>query len=392
MVALPQTNRTPSQQTKPETSRRRSGPISNDSSKTGDCPSKVKPTDDAQRDLDIEELENEIKRLKNNEKQLEEEFQGLKKRTNEVKRKLEQREEDRVHWRRVTKRLTVSQKFLSTADSLSQGEVVQAMEALNEEIFQLTSIMGDNIQMEEKIAPQEKQIKIFGNRLAPFLKRDFVMELIAPKQLEDTLALQIGWQAILVRWCSDVIRRWALGDNEEVNEEIVRIYKGIAAQNGQAVAGRWRTIAHGAMHNASPVDSALLVDFVIKGLVALPVLCGYVRSKEEDAELSKAFQPRIGSLLEKCLNFRKMVGEGFTSVDVEPYLCESGKQYNPLFADLEYESKESAENQGVIACTVCLGLLGTRRSKDEKGVVVEKQEPMLKPKVVLQKTLVEIIS
>ncbi len=146
------------------------------------------------------------------------------------------------------------------------------------------------------------------------------------------------------------------------------------------------------MHSTSPVDSALLVNFVIKGLIALPVLCGYVRSKEEDDELCKAFQPRIRSLLEKCLSFRKMVGEGFTSVDLEPYSYESGDQYDPKFADLEYETGEPAEKQSTIACTVCLGLFAIRRTKNEKGIVVETKVPTLKPKVILQKTLVEIIS
>lgn len=145
------------------------------------------------------------------------------------------------------------------------------------------------------------------------------------------------------------------------------------------------------MRSASPVDPALLVNFVIKGLVALPVLCGYVRSKKEDDELHKAFQPRIESLLEKCVNFRKMVGEGFASVDIEPYLVDPGEQYDPKFAGLEYESEESGEKPGVIACTLSLGLFATRRTKDQKGVI-ETKDSVLKPKVVLQKTLVEIIS
>ncbi len=146
------------------------------------------------------------------------------------------------------------------------------------------------------------------------------------------------------------------------------------------------------MRNSFPVDSANLVELVIKALVAIPILCGYIRTKGEYEDLYKAFRPRVGQLLDKCLNFRKMVGEGFTSVDIGPYLYDPGEQYSPEFADLEYGEEESAGRRGAIAFTLGLGLARVSKSGDEEGNIRESREPILKPKVILQETLLEIIS
>lgn len=87
-----------------------------------------------------------------------------------------------------------------------------------------------------------------------------------------------------------------------------------------------------------------------------------------------------------------MVGEGFTSVDIEPHGFDPGDQFNPQRADLDYEDEESTERKGIIACTLCLGLSKSSKSKNEEGDIVVRREPILKPKVILQDTLLGIIS
>jgi hypothetical protein len=123
--------------------------------------------------------------------------------------------------------------------------------------------------------------------------------------------------------------------------------------------------------------------------------CGYILSQKRQEELLNAFKQRIGPLVDKCLRFRKMVGEEITSTDIQPYLCDSGQVYDPEWTDLEYEDEKEGgmgQKQGVIACSLGLGLYSCHKLDTPKGKVTEIKEPILKPKVILQDTLKEIIS
>jgi hypothetical protein len=57
-----------------------------------------------------------------------------------LEKRIEERGNRQDEPERITKELAVVQRFLSTANSLSQAEVVRALEALNKKIFWLTSI------------------------------------------------------------------------------------------------------------------------------------------------------------------------------------------------------------------------------------------------------------
>ena len=139
--------------------------------------------------------------------------------------------------------------------------------------------------------------------------------------------------------------------------------------------------------NDVPSDTRVKIsNTVIRALAALPVLCGYIALQQVHSELATEFERRIGPLLDKCLKLRKMIGEDITSVDIRPYFVSSGDAYNPLLTDLEYENEQ--ERRGIVACPLGLGLYLT--TKDSK--FVEGRERVLKPKVILQETLKEIIA
>jgi hypothetical protein len=136
-----------------------------------------------------------------------------------------------------------------------------------------------------------------------------------------------------------------------------------------------------------------LIHMVIPTLLALPALCGYVSSKKQHQDLGNAFLQRIKHLLDKCLKLRKTVGEELTSADIQPYLIASGNGYDPVCADLEYEDERNATagNEGkTVACSLGVGLYCIRQKQSSGGRFLEEREPILKPKVVLQRTLMEI--
>ncbi|KAF7782864.1 hypothetical protein Agabi119p4_2240 [Agaricus bisporus var. burnettii] len=341
------------------------------------------------RDPELEELETQVKRLQ-------EEEEGLNTRLHELESELgdtKWKQENEVkEYERITKELAVAQKFLSTADSLSQADVVQAAESLNEEIFQLTSILADQIQLGDKELRADYQAR-FRQKISAL--GPAFLDGIIPLELDDPLAIQIGWQAILASWCCDIVQAWVLRGlgKQGINKVIDDAYQGVTTQSGQAIGGRWRSMLLQVADEVPPDTREELVQLVIPALIALPVVCGYINSQKPHEDLGNAFHQRIGHLLDKCLNLRKKVGEEFTSADIRPYLIASGDVYDPERADLEYEDERNAapNNEGeIIACSLGVGLYCTRSKQSSDGRFLGIREPILKPKAVLQRTLKEI--
>ncbi|KAF5354847.1 hypothetical protein D9756_005588 [Leucocoprinus leucothites] len=345
-------------------------------------------------DPELEKLRSDVEQARTNERTLFENVKGLDTDIEKVQQRLNERVNRREELERVTKELAVAQRFLSTADSLSQAEVVRALEALNEEIFQLTSIIADKVQVTERHLQEGDRLDMFRSRVLSVGALGAFLEVVEPKHLEDSLGIQIGWQAMLVQWCCTVIQAWVVGV-DELSRDLNDMYASVISQNDKAVAGRWRALCYGGSSDVSSEARGKLPENVVRALVALPVLCGYISSREIHTDLAKEFEQRIGPLLDKCLKFRKMIGEGITSTDIRPYFVASGQSYDPSIAELEYEDDgddTGKEKQGIIACSLGMGLYCTRTSRGDDGRFVESREPILKPKVILQETLREIIA
>lgn len=136
------------------------------------------------------------------------------------------------------------------------------------------------------------------------------------------------------------------------------------------------------------------MDSISRVLVDLPILCGYIFFQADCDDIYQAFEQRIGPLFDKCLKFRKMVGEGITSTDIRPYYFSPGENYDPGYADLEYEDGKRAVlevEQNVIACSLSLGLYCTHSSRNQDGSFEESGESILQPKVILEDTLKGVI-
>jgi hypothetical protein len=171
----------------------------------------------------------------------------------------------------------------------------------------------------------------------------------------------------------------------------------------QAVAGRWRSLSLSVIHDPSSEVRESLLDDIIRPLVALPVICGYILTQQSYDELSNAFFERLPTLLDKCLKFRRTIGEGITSADVRTCIINSGEGYDFTKADLEYEDEKDgvppSQKKGIVACSLGLGLFYDRAEVEVQGgegndqtVRTRRREVISKPKVILVDTLKEIIS
>ncbi|KAJ3568181.1 hypothetical protein NP233_g5881 [Leucocoprinus birnbaumii] len=241
----------------------------------------------SERDLKLEQQKDHILWLLKAERDLVDRCKELDDEIQEMRGKLERRNIQRKELKGITEELAVAQRFLSTADSLSQAEVVRAMEALNEEIFQLTSIAADKIQIQDQQYPTE----------------------------------------------------------EELDAEVDPRYRRIWSQNDQAVAGRWRSITSQSTDDPPPEVQERLLDKCVRALTALPVLCGYIHDQKSYEELLNDFYERLKPLLEKCLRFRRTLKEEIVSMDVRPFFVDSGETHNPSRSDLEYEDGDQPKEE-----------------------------------------------
>lgn len=181
-------------------------------------------------DPEHEKLQSDIEKADEDERKLQDKVRELNAEIAKMEQRLNQRASRREESERVTKELAVAQRFLSTADSLSQAEVVRATEALNEEIFQLTSIVADKVQVTEKHHQEPERQEMFRQRVLLVGPLAEFLQVVEHQHLEDSLAIQIGWQAILVQWCSAIIQAW-FPANLQLSKDLNELYLNIASQS-----------------------------------------------------------------------------------------------------------------------------------------------------------------
>ncbi|KAF7782861.1 hypothetical protein Agabi119p4_2237 [Agaricus bisporus var. burnettii] len=344
----------------------------------------------------IIQLESDVQDLRNARKELDARYSEIQFEIRAVKDRLDERDLRRQELKGITEELNIAQRFLSTADGLSQTEVVRAMESLNEEIFQLTSIVADQLSVKERRIPDSRFAKSILKQ-SPLLKTmDPYFEIIMSVSLDDPLAIQLGWQTILVQVCFHIISAWEVEDlfcgTGELHNTLQNMYEGIQSENDHAVSGRWRSVVYGATNDISSKGQDAIIDRIVSILADLPVFCGYVFTQEQFDKILTSFRERIDPLFDKCLQVRKMIGKDITSTDIRPYFVEPGRKYDSnLPADLEHEDEKEESLKGqdeIIACSVSLGLYCILESRGD----IQSKESIMKPKVILQRTLKEIIS
>ncbi|KAJ2935087.1 hypothetical protein H1R20_g2031, partial [Candolleomyces eurysporus] len=321
------------------------------------------------------------------------------------------------------KELKGAQVFPARADTLSVTDVVQKVNTLNKEIFQMAAFLGEML-VYEVIDPDEdrqehRQAVIqstyetargpLGERLASTLAHESMNN---PKEESNPLLVQIAMQTALTNWCGKFGCRWTSYqrvDNEsasEVEEDqpkesgnkpgilkqleydrfISELYDSIRGHEDQAVAGRWRSLtkAHLPFSTTGWGHSLMLA---IRSIMAV---AGWsTRSTEEMAQIEK----RLTSIFTPLLELRKATGEDVTSEDLEISFIKPGQTFDPAYmedayADSRSSSKNKKSSPEVVISTSGLGLVVKRL---KAGGVQRQLEILSMPKVVLEKTIKEVL-
>lgn len=190
------------------------------------------------------ELQLHLRQIRQLDLQSKSESRELRKEISHLDKKLKDREGQRRKLREISKELELAQKFLSTADSLSQADAVREMERLNEEILQLTSIMAyEYLQIGEKKLPTKKGQGFLLRRSPLIRKLGGSLDLIMAENLVDTSAIQIGWQSILVHWCCNLIQEWVLEHMDfDFDSCFLNMYQYISSKSKSRFLPRYRKL------------------------------------------------------------------------------------------------------------------------------------------------------
>ncbi|KAJ2926516.1 hypothetical protein H1R20_g10574, partial [Candolleomyces eurysporus] len=315
------------------------------------------------------------------------------------------------------------QPFLTKADTLSVNDVVQKVNALNEEIFQIAAYLGEMLiygvlapdtdrQEHRRMAIQaayEWSVNTLGETLTNVLAQESMNE---PKEESNTLLVQIVMQIALTNWCGAFGRRWTSyqrvdelaseakegqpkesgsksGISKQVEHDrlISELYNNIRDHEDQSIAGRWRSLTRAYLpFSTNGWDHSLMLT-----ICSIMSVAGWATRLEEGfVQIEK----RLCSIFKPLLDLRKAIGEDVISTDLKISIISPGQAFNPSYMEDAYSdgrssSKSTKSAPEAVVSTSGLGLQRLVVKKLKAGGVQKQAEIVSMPKVVLEKTIKE---
>lgn len=112
-----------------------------------------------------------------------------------------------------TQELKGAQAFVTKADSYSGADVIALVKSLNEEIFQLSAFMTDDLPMSGDVPPTGDEHMIEEKNLGQYLGARLCIALVSMVHADDPTALQFALQCFLARASKHIIGTWTVDDS-----------------------------------------------------------------------------------------------------------------------------------------------------------------------------------
>ncbi|CAA7260313.1 unnamed protein product [Cyclocybe aegerita] len=284
------------------------------------------------------------------------------------------------------KELISAQTFLSTADNISVSEVISKIAALNEEVFQISAFLGDClICRHEPPTPEQDLQEIFetlqrrlGTEIAFALSQQPHTEEKEPNRLLAQMVLQIN----LVKFCFRKIRAWH--SDGELHHLLGDIFHGIRSSQQQAVSGRWRALTRSEIEFSSETWENEVMASISK-------IFAVARWDFPGPDQRTSFQRQLSTLFNAIKEIRLVLGQQFTSADLEVRIPRTDMVYDPTLLDEAYSDGRASEREAraeEVAGTIEMGLVKVQPLQGSERL---QEEILLKPKVLLGPTLREAL-
>ncbi|KAF6748626.1 hypothetical protein DFP72DRAFT_915732 [Ephemerocybe angulata] len=277
--------------------------------------------------------------------------------------------------------LNAAQAFVTTADSVSVAEVIQLVERLNDDVYQIAAAMGNaaldahgtpSAPQQDVEAAQKMVVSRWGESVVARLCADVQGEA------ESTLLFESLVQHALVDLCAGILRSIALG-HPEAEKYMRGVWDSIRKSTDHAVAKNWLSITTKNSALKSPLRSSSATSLLQNLFITATGSALYPAGLEE----------KLSLLVKSAVHVREVVNTGVLSALIDFVTPSRGSIYDPARMADAYEvhpkarSRVGGSRQEKIICTTGLGV----SCLPLKGAANRCPELVLKPKVLLASTL-----
>ena len=261
----------------------------------------------------------------------------------------------------------------SQADALSISEVSEKVDALNEEIFQAAATLADalihkrhGVSQTELDAATSMSQEMVGEKITNIL----ITQSQKPEPEVNLLLVQVVLQIVMIKFCVSKIQSWYPGDSviggflSAMYSEILSDGKYLIDINNQvlpdaqyfleeqAVSGRWRALTRA--HTRPTTET--WEEELYQELDPFLIIASWTPRSPKHEE---SFGSRLPSIFKAINELRMAIGEKFTSADLDVFVFECDRSYDPAIMDDAYgDGRQSSGKRApeAIAGTTGIGL------------------------------------
>ncbi|EPT00709.1 hypothetical protein FOMPIDRAFT_1060244 [Fomitopsis schrenkii] len=256
-----------------------------------------------------------------------------------------------------------AQRFMGTADTIAESELVQQVRDLNTEIFNLAQSMSDaQLRTGHERVRTQQQAAEAALRNARILEDQFLEILISTDPHGDTVLLQIAMQAAASKYLSRMISTWTYDERGDGFFESV--YMIIWRLESQSVAGQWRALTRKSAEDK--YLSRALREGHFKG--ELTALLVHVATLSGVRFSTTAHARAMELMVTKAVKIRHLIGEAMVSSDYEVVVPHAGTSFTTAAMEDVFKPRGSSRRDAG-ASVLCCTSLGLRRVEKVEGEV-----------------------
>ncbi|KAI9566205.1 hypothetical protein HD554DRAFT_1206006 [Boletus coccyginus] len=286
----------------------------------------------------------------------------------------------RHRYRSCQSQLDNVQRFISTADRHADQDIIQKLQELNEEVYQMSMTMVDYVAegyVRQSATARQRKISA-GESISGTIGQVMVTHLAAVEGDEDiALFLHIAFQGYLAHLLRYIVSSWTA--DQKLNELIEATYQRLRKSETQAISGHWRSLARANILPTHASEPKFLVEHIMKTLLDIVIVAGLFSPRPDAvSKFSSKFGEKILTIVSHAGAFGTMVSE-MISGDFEVFAIQSGATFDQKTMVDMNKSKDQVAPRGMGAAqtVLCMSRVGLRKQMGGKVITLTKAQVVL---------------
>ena len=306
-----------------------------------------------------------------------------------------------------TREWHIAQQFLTTADSLTEADVVRMVTRLNSENFQFAGQIANAFSPDNRRpvnTPTPENAQVLGTELLKFLHD-------SRSAADPSAVIQVAVQAVLVNTCTHMISSW---HSDNLFDGNIKILYGALRHAGESlfvilclesqsrnmschiepsVACKWRALTRSSLDRLNDKDlDSRLVDVMSTTLSSVLTAAGF------DYPVHSPTLTRDLTLISKLtLEIRRAIA-AIESCDMEVFLCPTNTPFDSKVMGMNFQERRTVFTNvtgliwpPVVFRTTEMGLKGLERVDGRTRGMQRAGDILLRPTVVLNSDLQHLL-